>query len=125
VNEKAVAMKSPLALAFVGDAYMSLVVRKGLVEGVDYKVAKLHDIVSKIVCAKNQSKLFDKLFDELTEVERDIANRARNSSVNTVPSSCTLAEYKKATALEAVIGFNVLVGDLDRAGFFCYSNVSL
>ena len=112
---KTIAFKNALALAFVGDAFMSLYIKQGLVIENDIKVAKLHDLASRIVCAKSQSLLFDKVQENLTETEKDIANRARNANVNTVPSSCTLAEYKKATALEAVIGYNVLIGDTQRA----------
>ncbi|MCL2850799.1 MAG: ribonuclease III [Firmicutes bacterium] len=112
--EKEIANKNVLVLAFVGDAYMSLVIRKELAAN-GFKVAKLHDMASKIVCAKAQAELFDKIFEGLSDVEKDIANRARNASVNTVPSSCSLAEYKKATALESVIGFNVLTGNEKRA----------
>jgi len=115
MNEKEIALKNVLALAFVGDAFMSLYIKQGLVMDSNVKVAKLHDMASKAICAKAQSQLFDTIHENLSEIEKEIANRARNANVNTVPSSCTLIEYKKATALEAVIGYNVLIGDTDRA----------
>jgi len=110
-----IAHKNPITLAFVGDAFMTLHVRTGLVMNNNLKPVKLHDMTSKVVCAKAQAKLFDGIQDALSETEKDIANRARNAGVNTIPSSCTLAEYKKATAFEAVLGYNVLIGELERA----------
>ena len=102
-----------LVLAFVGDAVQTLFVREALVKR-DCKVSELHTLASKIVCARAQAKRLDEIFDTLTEEERDIATRARNAQHNTVPKNCTIADYHKATALEAVIGFNYLAGNIER-----------
>ena len=51
----------------------------------------------------------------LTEDERTVYKRGRNSHVNSVPRGATMAEYHAATALEAVFGWLYLGGDADRA----------
>ena len=106
--------KNPLVLAFVGDAVQTLFVRENL-SSADAKIAALHKSASQIVCAAAQAKRFDEIYTTLTDIEKDIANRARNAQHNTVPKSCTPGEYHKATALEAVIGYNYLSGNKERA----------
>ena len=106
---QAVENSNPLILAFVGDAVHTLQVRMKLA-GQDLKISELHKLASEQCCAKSQAKEFDALYDTFSETEREIANRARNAKHNTVPKSCTLAEYQKATALEAVIGYRYLKG---------------
>ena len=108
-----VEQKNPLILAFVGDAMQTLYVRTVLAK-TDLPPRELHLRASQIVCARAQAKRFDEIFDGLNDIERRVAMRARNADHNTVPTSCTIAEYHKATALEAVIGYNALVGNHDR-----------
>ena len=108
------ATKNPLVLAFVGDAYWTLYVRRMLVEKSNGKVNLLHQQANKYVCAVAQSGFYNKIVPFLTEAESGIAGRARNSDCNTRPKNCTLAEYKMATAFEAVIGYNLLIGNKKR-----------
>ena len=105
---------NPLILAFVGDAYYNLFIKHELAKKGEQKINDLHKQASKLVCAKNQSKLFDVILPLLDEAEKEIANRARNTKQNTYPKNCTLAEYKLATAFEAVIGYHYLMGKHDR-----------
>jgi len=105
--------KNPLVLAFVGDAVQTLYEREKLCSE-DAKVNTLHKQASVTVCATAQAKQFDRASALFTETEHNIANRARNAGHNTVPKSCTLEDYKKATALEAVIGYNYLSGNKKR-----------
>jgi len=106
--------KNPLVLAFVGDAYWTLYIRRMLIEKSNGKVNMLHQAANKYVCAVTQSGYFHKIAPFLTEVEANIAGRARNSECNTRPKNCTLAEYKLATAFEAVVGYNLLIGNKRR-----------
>ncbi|MCL2755546.1 MAG: Mini-ribonuclease 3 [Firmicutes bacterium] len=108
------ANKNPLALASLGDAVMTLFMRDNIVKNHDIKVDRIHKEVAKVVNAKQQSIFYDLIYDCLDEVEADIARRAINKKVNTIPKSATLAEYKKATALEAIIGYLYLVKNLER-----------
>ena len=100
----------PLALAFVGDAVMGLIIKERIVA--DVKVNELHKTASRLISAKSQAILYDGL--ALTEREKEIANRAFNAKHHTVPKNCTLLEYRKATALEAVIGYNWLLKNYQR-----------
>ena len=110
------ASKNPLVLAFVGDAYWTLYIRRMLIEKSNGKVNALHQAANKYVCAITQSGYYHKIAPFLTEVEANIAGRARNSECNTRPKNCTLAEYKLATAFEAVVGYNLLIGNKKRLG---------
>jgi len=100
-------------LAFVGDAVHTLLVRENLASQ-DLKTSVLHKQASALVCAKNQAKLFDEILENLTEIEKELATRARNSSHNTVPKNASVGDYHKATALEAVIGYNYLKNNIER-----------
>lgn len=113
-SAKDIASKNPLALAFVGDAYWTLYIRRMLIGRSNGKVNALHQAANKFVCAVAQSGFFHKIAPFLTEVEANIAGRARNSECNTRPKNCTLAEYKLATAFEAVVGYNLLIGNKKR-----------
>ena len=108
------ASKNPLALAFVGDAYWTLYIRRMLIEKSNGKVNTLHQAANKYVCAVAQSGFYHKIAPFFTDIESNIAGRARNSECNTRPKNCTLAEYKLATAFEAVVGYNLLIGNKKR-----------
>ena len=118
--KKEVMNKNPLVLAFLGDAVMTLHIRQALInQGSAAKISHLHTQASKLVCAKAQAEHFDTVSQTFDTDEEDISRRSRNAQHNTVPKNCTLADYKKATALEAVIGYNFLVGNLQRVQFLC------
>lgn len=94
---------SGLELAYLGDAIWELEVRKHFLN-YGYNIIKLNKIVKSKVNAKAQSLFFKSLFDELEEDYKNIAKRAKNSNIKTFPKSCTVIEYREATAFEAVIG---------------------
>jgi ribonuclease-3 family protein len=114
VTTKDIAAKNPLALAFVGDAYWTLYIRRMLISKSNGKANALHQAANRYVCATAQSGFYHKIAPFFTEVEANIAGRARNSECNTRPKNCTLAEYKLATAFEAVVGYNLLIGNKKR-----------
>ena len=70
-------------------------------------------MASKMCCAKKQSEVFDLVFENLTEDEKNIALRARNHKSHAVKSSSQI-EYKKATAFEAVVGYLYLTKQQER-----------
>ena len=47
----------------------------------------------------------DILKDQLTETELSVYRRGRNYKAPSVPKSCTVAQYRKATGLEALMGY--------------------
>ena len=67
-----------------------------------------------VVSAISQATFADSIENELTEEERDIYHRGRNASVHTKAKHATMAEYKKATGLEALLGFLYLSGKQER-----------
>jgi len=104
--------QSPQTLAFLGDAVITLRVREFLTDQGCDKSANLHKRASSYENAANQARVFDLL--ELTEYERDLANRAHNAKINTKAKNFSLAEYRRATALEALVGFWHLDKQMDK-----------
>ena len=54
------------------------------------------------------------LKDELSEEELEIVRRGRNSENHHLPKNADVMEYKHATALEALIGYLYLSGNINR-----------
>ncbi len=106
--------QSALTLAYIGDAVHSIIVREKLVVNHDHKAGELHKMTSAIVNAHQQSLLADKLMDRFTEQEQRVFLRGRNSKAHHKAKNQSGADYRKATGLEAVIGFLYLSGQIDR-----------
>ena len=113
VNKK-YSMYSPLTLAYLGDSVFDLKIKDYLVSHHNMQVEKFHHRVSSIVCARNQASFMDNNMDFFTEEEIEIYNRGRNASVHTKAKNASMAEYKKATGFEAVIGYLHLCGREER-----------
>ncbi len=103
-----------LTLAYVGDAVYDLYVRSRLIHTGDYKTGKLHLMAISHVSAAAQSAAFDAVESMLSECELNIAQRAKNIKNATIPKNANPKDYKKATALEAVIGYLYLSEQKDR-----------
>ncbi|MBD5559098.1 MAG: ribonuclease III [Clostridia bacterium] len=104
-----------LTLAYVGDTICDLFVRTRLVLSQNGDVGSMHRQSSALVNAKSQAVLARDLMDELDGLEKDVFMRGRNAKSNTVPKNMSIADYHHATALEALIGFLYLTGQLTRA----------
>lgn len=105
---------NPLVLASVGDAYYSLAVRTHTVANHDYNACALHRAAAESVCAKAQKEAYFKIEDMLTEDEKYIAKRGRNSHPATVPKNADVNDYRIATAFEALIGYLYISGENER-----------
>ena len=92
-----------LELAFVGDAIWELEIRKHYLQ-FGYNIPTLNKYVKNKVNARYQSLIYKQIIEELDEEFKVIGKRAKNSNIKTFPKTCTVMEYKEATALEAVIG---------------------
>lgn len=101
-----------LILAYLGDSVWELMVRTHYINK-GYNIKNLNRIVKENVNAKAQSKILKSLIEELDEEKLKIVNRAKNSNIKTFPKSCTIMEYKDATAFEALIGTLYIEGKLD------------
>lgn len=104
-----------LTLAYVGDTICDLFVRTRLVLEQSGDVGAMHRQSSALVNARSQAALAREIMDSLEGLEKDVFMRGRNAKTNTVPKNMSLADYHHATALEALIGFLYLTGQIRRA----------
>lgn len=114
LTEKEAASLNPLVLAYVGDAVESLYVRHNLAVSHDSKAGELHKLASERVNAKEQAVLADAVWDTLTEEEKSIFMRGRNGKAHHKAKNQTGADYRRATGLEAVLGYLYLTGNVGR-----------
>ncbi len=101
-------------LAYVGDSVFSLYVRAKLSRDLTLPTRELMRNSARIVSAVVQARIFDKLFPDLSEEEQALMTRCKNAHVTNKAKNATMLEYKKATALEGLLGALYLIGDRDR-----------
>lgn len=109
---------SPLALAYMGDSILELLVKKYFVTHSNMQPHKYHVEVSKIVKAVNQADYIDQIMEELSEDELDVYKRGRNTNTHSKAKNATMGQYRKATGLEALYGYLYLKGDMERLQYF-------
>ena len=97
-----------LELAFIGDAIWELEIRKYYLQ-FGYNIPTLNKYVKNKVNARYQSLIYKQIIEELDEEFKVIGKRAKNSNIKTFPKTCTVMEYKEATALEAIVGALFLI----------------
>lgn len=105
---------SPLNLAFVGDGIFDLMARTILVERANRPVHELHKKKSRIVNATAQARMAEALEERLTEEELAVYKRGRNAKSANCAKNATVLDYRKATGLEALMGYLYLTGQEDR-----------
>ncbi|MBQ2896694.1 MAG: ribonuclease III [Clostridia bacterium] len=105
---------SPLALAFLGDAVYELYVRSKILAKTNAPADVLHKMAVKYVKASAQCEAFDRIESLLTDEEMTVFKRGRNAKTNTKAKNAGLAEYKKATGFEALLGYLHVKGEDDR-----------
>ena len=105
---------SPLTLAHIGDAAFEIVVRTVLVRRANQQVNKLHRLASSLVSAEHQSKMVGVLEEVFTGEEAHVYKRGRNAKAATKAKNASITDYRRATGLEAVIGYLYLKGDYRR-----------
>lgn len=113
-NETEVNLMSPLVWAYVGDSVYEIFIRTHLVETTKLKPHKLHIETIKYVKAKAQAERLQKLQDILTDKEKEIVRRTRNTENHHVPKNANPTDYMYATAFEGLIGYLYLSGQDDR-----------
>ena len=101
-----------LELAFIGDTLWDLMVRTRLVKK-GGSMKQLNRSATQHVCAKAQSEALTRIEPLLTEEETDIVKRARNAHQNPTKNADP-ADYHRATALEALVGYLYLSGEKER-----------
>lgn len=105
---------SPQILAFVGDSVYSLYIRHKLISEKDTKIKDLHSSTTNYVKAKGQSLFLDNIYKSLTDEELQIFKRGRNFKTSNIAKNSTVADYKKATGLECLIGYLYLAENFER-----------
>ena len=105
---------SPLTLAYIGDGVFDLVIRSVVVGKGNTRANQLHKRTSQIVKAHTQAEMIGYLKDYLTEEEADVYRRGRNAKSPTMAKNATMADYRKATGLEALVGYLYLTDRFER-----------
>ena len=105
---------SPLTLAYIGDAVFDIVIRTAVVSAGNTRADRLHRRTSAIVKAQTQAEMIERMIPSLTPEEEDVYKRGRNAKSHTMAKNATVADYRKATGLEALIGFLYLNDNMER-----------
>ena len=104
-----------VTLAYIGDAVIELYLRKKLLASGVTNTGRLSAAAQKLVCAPMQSALTEILLPLLTPEEEAAYRLGRNHKANGKPKHATVAEYSRATGMEAVFGYLHLTGNAARA----------
>ena len=113
-DEQEVKLMNHLVWAYVGDCVYELYIRTFLINTTKMKVHELHVKASTYVKASSQAKILKNIENELTEEEKDIVRRARNTQNHHLPKNANPADYMYATAFEGLIGYLYLTKDFKR-----------
>ena len=105
---------SPLNLAFVGDCIFDLMLRTLLVMEANRPAHELHVRKSGIAKAETQARMAEVLEDALSEEEAAVFRRGRNAKSGTAAKNASVTDYRKATGLEALMGYLYLAGREER-----------
>ncbi len=105
---------SPLALAFMGDSVLELLVRKRLVEHHRLSAGRLNAEKVKYVSAKAQFREQQLLEPLFTEEEMAVFKRGRNASKASVAKHASPEQYRASTGFECLLGWLYLTGQMSR-----------
>lgn len=114
LEEKDLRTYSPLTLAYIGDGVYELVIRTVLVKKGNCPVNQLHRKASSLVKAASQSAMMEFIEPMLTEEEHSVYRRGRNAHSPTMAKHATMADYRRATGFEALMGYLYLKEDFCR-----------
>lgn len=114
IEPKDIRSYSPLTLAYIGDGVYDLIIRSMVVGEGNARVNEMNRRTREIVKAHAQSELIGRLMPELTEEELAVYKRGRNAKSSTVAKNATVVDYRRATGLEALIGYLYLQDRTER-----------
>ena len=105
-----------LVLAYLGDTIYEDYIRRFLINKGINNVNELQTESLKYVSARGQSNYLEMLLNDefFSEEEIDVIKRARNNNSKSHPKNTDVITYKRATGLEALIGYLDLIGKKDR-----------
>ena len=122
-DEKDIRSYSPLTFAFIGDAVYEILVRSMIVRRGNAPVSRLNHQADEIERATRQSAIITAVEADLTEEEHQIYIRGRNAKSPTRARHASVADYRRATGLEALVGYLYLTGRLARAAELIRSGI--
>ena len=105
---------NPLIWAYMGDVVYEQFIRENLIRSTSMKPHKLHIETVKKVKAQAQAEILYSIEDELSEEEKEIVRRTRNTKNHHLPKNSNVREYMYATAFEGLIGYLYLTGKTER-----------
>lgn len=105
---------SPLTMAYIGDAIYDLVIRTVVVERGNRSANDLHRKTTQYVKAGAQAEMIEALSDMLTEEEAGIYRWGRNAKFYTKAKNASVGEYRRATGMEALMGYLYMTGRTER-----------
>lgn len=106
---------SPLALAYIGDSIYDVVIRTVIVERGNRSTKELHKAAVGYVNAGTQARMIEVLQEFLTKEEQEIYRRGRNAKSSSVAKNASVTDYRKATGMEALLGYLYMQDRMDRA----------
>ena len=104
-DENEIRTMSPLTWAYIGDCIYELYIRTELINKTRLKPHMLHIQTIKYVKATAQAEILKRIEEYLTEEEKDIVRRGRNTQYHHLPKHTTVETYSYATAFEALVGY--------------------
>ena len=107
---------SALTLAYIGDCIFDLVIRTVVIYKSKKQVNDLHKKTTRFVKAETQAVMIQALLDNdiLTEEERAVYKRGRNTKSHTSAKNASIGAYRKATGFEAVLGYLYVTDQMER-----------
>ncbi len=106
--------QSALSLAYIGDCIYDLVIRTVLITHSGGKNGSLHNKAKSLVNAQAQADVADAIESLFTEEEMAVYHRGRNANNTSKAKHASVIAYRKATGLEALIGYLYLEGRYER-----------
>ena len=113
-NIEEVKLMNPLTWAYIGDSVYEIFIRTYLINTTNLKPHKLHIEAIKYVKASAQAEILKKIYNDLSDEEKEIVRRGRNAENHHVPKNSNVQEYMYATAFEALIGYLYLTKENRR-----------
>lgn len=114
IKKEEVIQMSPLVWAYMGDAVYEKYIREYVIRQGFCKNGLLHKKSIRYVSANGQVKILKAIEEKLTEEEKDIVRRGRNSNPHSHAKNADIVDYKYATGLEALIGYLYLTEQSER-----------
>ncbi len=105
---------SPLTLAFLGDSVYELTIRTMLMNHGNARPNDMNRRKNRYVKAGAQSQMMGVIEPLLTDREAAVYRRGRNAKSYTMAKNATMADYRRATGFEALMGYLYLSGQTDR-----------